>query len=133
MKDLRYDIEKIYKYLLNDNNSQEGKAAKAKASIEILQDIELKLNDYMKLIKFVHDYHYDYHLKVKTLVEARRSAKQQEVRNKKTEELRKKNEAMQAKLIAKENLRVKKFGKPTTARSSKPKYKVKEKKKVIDE
>lgn len=40
---------------------------------------------------------------------------------------------MQAKLIAKENLRVKKFGKPNTSRSAKPKIKQKTVKKVIDE
>lgn len=50
MADLRVDIERIYKYL-------EGNAAlEAKPSIEILQDIELKLNDHMRLIKYVHDY-----------------------------------------------------------------------------
>lgn len=40
---------------------------------------------------------------------------------------------MQAKLVAKEKLSVKKFGKPTTTRSAKPKIKQKTVKKVIDE
>ena len=44
-----------------------------------------------------------------------------------------KNDAMQAKLVAKEKLSVKKFGKPSTTRSAKPKIKQKTVKKVIDE
>ena len=61
MADLREDIERIYKYLYIDTQGAqvEGKASKlveGKASIEILQQIELRLNDHMRLIKFVHDY-----------------------------------------------------------------------------
>ena len=40
---------------------------------------------------------------------------------------------MQAKLEAKEKLSVKKFGKPSTSRSAKPKIKQKTVKKVVDE
>lgn len=78
MDDLRIEIERIYKYLEGNNAT----ALEAKPSIEILQDIELKLNDHMRLIKYVHDYSIEFHVKVKTLVEARRSAKQTEVREK---------------------------------------------------
>lgn len=88
MAELRTHIEKIYKYL----EGNQGAALDAKASIEILQEIEIKLNEHMKLIKYVHDYGYDFHQKVKHLVEARRSAKQSEVRAKINEEIRKKNE-----------------------------------------
>ena len=87
----------------------------------------------MRLIKWVHDHSYDFHVKVKHLVEARRSAKQTEVREKINAEIRAKNEEMQRRLAAKENLRVKKFGKPVTSRSAKPKIKQKVTKKVIDE
>ena len=128
MNDLREDIERIYKYL-------EGNAAAldAKASIEILQEIELKLNEHMKVIKYVHDFGSEYYIKVRHGVDARRAAKQAEVREKINEEIRLKNEAMQAKLVAKEKLSVKKFGKPSTIRSSKPKIKQKTVKKVVDE
>ena len=79
----------------------------------------------MRLIRYVHDCAEGAsgHVKVRLLVEARRQAKQTEVREKINEEIRKKAEDAQAKLIAKENLRVKKFGKPVTSRSAKPKIK----------
>jgi hypothetical protein len=71
MSELRTDIERIHKYLEGNNAA----ALEAKPSIEILQEIELKLNDHMRLIKYVHDHSYEFHVKVKHLVEARRSAK----------------------------------------------------------
>ena len=131
MADLRVEIEKIH----NKLHSSEGNAAlEAKPPIGILQDIELKLNDHMRLIKYVHDDGGpEFHLKVKGLVELRRSAKQAEVRGKINEEIRKKAEIAQARLVAKENLRVKKFGKPATSRSAKPKIKQKIVKKEMDE
>ena len=131
MADIRVDIERIYKYL----EGLEGKtvALDAKTSIDILHDVELKLNDYMRLIRYVHDSGKEFHVKVEVLVGARRQAKQAEVREKMNEEDRKKNAAAQAKLIANEKKRVKKFGKPVTARSDKPKIKQKKVKTVVDE
>ena len=76
----------------------------------------------MKLIKFVHD-ELGFSDKVQALVGMRRSAKQMEVRAKINKAIQEKNDAMQAKLVAKEKLSVKKFGKPTTTRSAKPKIK----------
>ena len=86
----------------------------------------------MKLIKFVHD-ELGFSDKVQTLVGIRKTAKQTEVRNKIQQAIQEKNDAMQAKLVAKEKLSVKKFGKPSTVRSAKPKIIQKTVKKVIDE
>ena len=124
MADLRIDIEKIYNILYFLNQTDNNAGLEAKTPIAILQEIELKLNDHMRLIKYVHD---DGgpggHAKVRSLVELRRAAKQAEARGKINEENQRKNEIAQARLVAKENLRVKKFGKPATFRSSKPKIK----------
>lgn len=130
MAGLREFIERIYKYL---EPNVSAAALEAKPPIEILQDIELKLNDHMRLIKYVHDDGPEFHLKVKALVENRRSAKQAEVRFKINEEIQKKAKIAQERLVAKENLRVKKFGKPATSRSAKPKIKQKIVKKEMDE
>ena len=126
MGDLRVDIERIYKYL------KDQAAPEAKPPIEILQDIELELNNHMRDIKYIHDQGYEYHLKVKARVEARRAAKQAEAREKINEQDRQAKEEAQAKLKAKENLRVKKFGKPNTSRSAKPRIKQKIVKRQID-
>ena len=63
---------------------------------------------------------------------ARRSAKTMESRAKINKAAADKAEAAQAKLVAKEKLSVKKFGKPTTSRSAKPKIIQKTVKKTID-
>lgn len=135
MSDLRVDIEKIYRYLVLADNEREA-SLDGKPPIEILQEIELRLNDHMRLIKYVHDDPDDgpeFHHKVKGLVENRRAAKQAEARGKINDELRKKAEIAQKRLEAKETLRVKKFGKPATSRSAKPKIKQKIVKKELDE
>lgn len=88
MVDLRVVIEKIYIDLYKNKNKTENDAAlnsalQAKKPIEILQEIELKLNDHMRLIKHIYDddeYGKDFHHKVDKLV-AHRSQVKKEMRN----------------------------------------------------
>ena len=87
----------------------------------------------MRDIKYIHDQGKEYHHKVKAQVDARRAAKQAEAKEKILLADRQAKMEAQAKLVAKENLRVKKFGKPNTTRSAKPKIKQKVVKKVLDQ
>lgn len=86
----------------------------------------------MRDIKYIHDQGEEFHHKVKARVDDRRAAKQAEAREKINAAERAAKMEAQAKLVAKENLRVKKFGKPNTTRSAKPKMKQKVVKRVID-
>jgi len=49
MDDIRKDIINVYK-VVGDPHVLE-----AKQTIEILQDIEIQLNDYMKIIQYIQD------------------------------------------------------------------------------
>lgn len=129
MNDLNVDIERIYRYLENIKDSD--KKTK-KSPIQYLIDIENRLNEHMRDIKYIHDQGEEFHVKVKARVDDRRAAKQAEAREKINAAERAAKMEAQAKLVAKENLRVKKFGKPNTTRSAKPKMKQKVVKRVID-
>ena len=52
MTTLRVDIERIYRYLYD---VKPDLPLDGRQSIEILQDVEIKLNEQMKTIKHVHD------------------------------------------------------------------------------
>lgn len=49
MDDIRRDIVNVYSVL------GEGTALDAKNSIEVLHDVEVQLNEYMKIIKYIND------------------------------------------------------------------------------
>ena len=49
MDDIRKDIINVYKVIGDPN------VLDAKQTIEVLQDIEINLNEYMKVIKYIHD------------------------------------------------------------------------------
>lgn len=93
----------------------------------------MKLNEYMREIQYVHDYSEGFAKKVIKQVTDRRDEWFARNQRKLSEERRKKNQDLAQKMEDKRTKFKKKFGKPSTSRSEKPKLKKKEVKKVIDE
>ena len=87
----------------------------------------------MNKLRYIHDYSRPFYLKLKTEVERRKELKAEQAKEKTENERIEKKEEMMLKLKMKETMRPKKFGKPTTTRSEKPKIKRTVKKKVVDE
>ena len=87
----------------------------------------------MNKLRYIHDHDRPFYLKLKLEVERRKELKAEQAKEKTENERIEKKEEMMLKLIKKETMRPKKFGKPTTTRSEKPKIKKTVKKKVVDE
>lgn len=101
--------------------------------MDIVQEIEIRLDEYMKTIKYIHDENKNFMSEVHDKVAKRRELKANEVRERNSAERKKKNAELQIEMQEKLNRKVKKIGKPIKGRSEKPKIKQTVKKKIIDE
>jgi hypothetical protein len=130
MEDIREAISEIYIICCDPTGMD------AKPTINILQDIELKLNVYMREIQYIHDHpeHGEaFSKKVVAQVTRRRNVWFDANQRKLSAERRNKNLELAERMRNKRTKFRKKFGKPSTSRSEKPRLKKKEVKKVIDE
>ena len=136
MDDIRREIVRVYS-IIGDTSTLDAKSA-----VQILGDIEIALNEYMKLIKYVYISKQDKDGKqvgdqfkdiVIALERERKELKQKESKNAKEEKEREETAKNQQMMKERMNKKVKKIGKMKMTRSEKPQLEKKEVVKEIDE
>mmetsp|Transcript_34670 Transcript_34670/g.53103 ORF Transcript_34670/g.53103 Transcript_34670/m.53103 type:complete len:132 (-) Transcript_34670:106-501(-) len=127
MDDIRKDIIAVYK-VVGDPNVLE-----AKQTIDVLQDIEISLNEFMKLIQYIQDDNDVFAKEVQKQEHRRKDNKTEEQKKERERQDRENQEKLQREMKARMNRQVKKTGKMDMERSEKPRVKQKQVRKIEDE
>ena len=134
MDDIRREIVSVFS-IIGDTGTLD-----AKTPVQILVDIEISLNEYMKILKYVHNEDRDKDGRHTDILEkaviaqekARKTIKQEEQKAAREREESAQNAKLQLQMKERMNKKVKKIGKIPMTQSQKPKLEKKEVKKEID-
>ena len=127
--EIRQEIENVYSIEFQGEKS----VLEVKATIEILQDIEIHLSDYMRIIQQVQEKSPDYERMVRDAEKKRKDAKTTQQKKDREEREKAEKYRLQEEMRTRMTRVVKKIGKLDMVRSEKPKQRQVVKKKKIPE